>query len=69
MEDRQSVEGLQWLAYIGQSRDIIQAGNGLEVHLNRVPHVKVDGYCRETNEVFEYLGFFARMSFLYAQSP
>jgi len=26
--------------------------------LDRVPHVKVDGYCRETNEVFEYLGCF-----------
>ena len=24
----------------------------------RVPNVKVDGYCEETNEVFEYLGCF-----------
>ena len=67
---RQSVEALQWLAYIGQSRsNIVHAGNGREVHLDRVPNVKVDGYCRETNEVFEYLGFLARLSFLHAQSP
>ena len=31
MGDRQSVEALQWLAYIGQSRDnIVRAGNGRE---------------------------------------
>ena len=59
MGDRQSVEVLQWLAYIGQSRDnIIHVGNGREVHLDRLPHVKVDGYRRTTNEVFEYLGCF-----------
>ena len=59
MGDRQSVEALQWLAYIGRSRGkIIHAGNGREVHLDRVPHVNLDGYCRETNEVFEYLGCF-----------
>ena len=59
MGDRQSLEALQWLAYIGQSRsNIVHAGNGREVHLDRVPNVKVDGYCQETNEVFEYLGCF-----------
>ena len=26
--------------------------------MDGVPNVKVDGYCRETNEVFEYLGCF-----------
>jgi len=44
MGDRQSVDALQWLAYIRQSRDnIIHAGNRRKVHLDRVPHVKVDG--------------------------
>ena len=59
MGDRQSVEALQLLAYIGQSRNnIVHAGNGREVHLDGVSNVKVDGYCRETNELFEYLGCF-----------
>ena len=54
MGDRQCVEALQWLAYIGLARNnIVHAGNGREVHLDRVQHVKVVGYCRETNEVFE----------------
>ena len=59
MGDRQSVEALQWLAYIGQTRNnVTHAGNGREVHLPRVPNVKVDGCCEETNEVFEYIGSF-----------
>jgi hypothetical protein len=59
MGDRQLVEALQWLAYIGRSRDnIIHADKGREVYLDQVPHVKVDGYYRETNEVFEYVGCF-----------
>ena len=32
------------------------SGNGREVHLPRVPNVKVDGYSPKTQEVFEYLG-------------
>ena len=40
MGDRQSVEALQWLAYIAQTRDdIIHGGNGREVHLPGVPNV------------------------------
>jgi len=57
MGDRQSIEGFQWLACMGRTRKIILAGNGREVHLVGVPNVKVDGYSRETNEVFEYVGF------------
>ena len=57
LSDRQSIEAFQWLAYIGQTRDdVIHAGNGREVHLPRVPNVKVDGYSPNTQEVFEYLG-------------
>jgi hypothetical protein len=56
--DRQSIEGLQWLAYIGRTRKIIHAGNGREVHLAGVLNVKVDGYRQETNEGLEYLGCF-----------
>ena len=59
MGDRQSVEALQWLAYIGRTRNnVSHAGNGREVHLPRISNVKFDGYCEETNEVFEYLGCF-----------
>ena len=59
MGDRQSVEALQWLAYIGRTRNnVTHTGNGREVHLSGVPNVKVDGYCQEMNEVFEYLGCF-----------
>ena len=54
---RQSVEAIQWLAYIGQTRDdVIYAGNGREVRLPKVPNVKFDGYSPKTQEVFEYLG-------------
>jgi G:T-mismatch repair DNA endonuclease (very short patch repair protein) len=59
MRDRQSVEVLQRLAYIGRTRnDATHAGNGREVHLPGVPNVKDDGYCAETKEVFVYLGCF-----------
>jgi hypothetical protein len=57
-EDKQSIKGLKWLAYIGRNKNIIHAGNGREVHLAGVPNVKVGGYCKDTNEVFEYLGCF-----------
>jgi len=60
MGDRQSVEALQWLAYIGRTRkNITHASNGREVRLAEVPNVKVNGCCEETNEVFEYLGCFS----------
>jgi G:T-mismatch repair DNA endonuclease (very short patch repair protein) len=59
MRDRQSVEALQWLAQMSQTHNnVTHAGNGREVHLPRVPNVKVDGYCEEMIEVFEYLGCF-----------
>ena len=59
MGNLQSVEALQWLAFIGQTRnDIIHAGNGREVHPRGVPKIKVDGYTPKTKEVFEYLGSF-----------
>jgi len=56
MDDCQSVEAIQWLAYIGQTRDdVIHAGNGREVHLPGLPNVKVDGYSLKTQEVLDYL--------------
>jgi len=58
MGDRQSIEGLQWLALMGRNRKIIHASNGRKVHLAGVSNLKIDGYCRETNEVFDYLGCF-----------
>ena len=57
--DRQSFEALEWLAYIGRLRsNVTHACNGREVHLARLPNLKVDGCCEEANEVFEYLGCF-----------
>ena len=48
-----------WLAYINGTRNnITNAGNKREVRLARVPNVKVNGYCEETNEVFDYIGCF-----------
>jgi len=58
MGDRQYIEGLQWLAYIERTKNIIRAGNGRDVHLAGVPNVKAEGYSQNTNEVFEYLGCF-----------
>jgi len=59
MWDRQSVEAFQCLAYISWTRNTDSyASNGMEVHLAGVPNAKVNGYCEETNEVFEYLGCF-----------
>jgi len=56
--DHQSTEDLQWLAYKGRTRKIIHPGNGREVHLAGIHNIKFDGYCQETNKVFEYLGCF-----------
>jgi hypothetical protein len=47
MVDKQSIEGLKWLAYIGRDENSIHVGNGREVHLAGVPNVKVDGYCKD----------------------
>ena len=57
--DLQSIEPLQWFAYIGQTRsNVTHDGNGREVHLSALHNLKVDGYCAETNEVFKYPGLF-----------
>ena len=41
MGESQSAEAIQWLAYIGRTRDdVIHAGNGREVHLPGVPNLK-----------------------------
>ena len=44
--------------YWSEMNNIDHDGNGREVHLPVVPNLKVDGYCAETMEVFEYLGCF-----------
>jgi len=44
---------------MGRTRNnVTHASNGREFRLAGVPNMKVDGYCEETNEVFEYLGWF-----------
>jgi len=59
MGDRQSIEALLWLAYILRTRNnITSAGNGKEVHFPGVTNVKVNGYCAEKREDFQYLGYF-----------
>ena len=61
MGDCQSLDALQWLAYIGRTRNIVTlAGKVRELHMPRIPNAKVDVYCAETNEVFEYLGCFGK---------
>jgi hypothetical protein len=58
MGDRKSREALQWFAYISQRRSkITYAGNGREVHLAGLHNLTAYGYCKETNEDFENLGF------------
>ena len=52
MGGRQSVEALEWLVYIGRTRNnVTHAGNEKQVLLPGVPNVNVDGYCAETNGV------------------
>jgi len=46
-----------WLTLVGRGT-VLPNGNGREVHLAEVPSMKVNGYCQETNEIFEYLGCF-----------
>jgi G:T-mismatch repair DNA endonuclease (very short patch repair protein) len=46
------------MVYMGRTRKFFHAGNGREKHLPGVPNIKVDGYCQETKEVFQYLGCF-----------
>ena len=47
--DSESVEALQWLAYICWTRNTFShAGNGRDVHLAGVPNVNVGGYGAET---------------------
>jgi len=59
MGDRQSLEDLQWVAYISRTRNnVTHAGSLREVHFAVVRNVKDDGYCAKANEVFEYLGCF-----------
>ena len=68
MGDRQSVEALQWLAYIGRTRNnVTHTGNGREVHLSGVPNVKVDGYCQEQVTSLSTSGAFG-MGVLHVQS-
>ena len=50
---RQAVEALQWLAYIGRTKNnITHTGNGREVHLPSVPNVRIDVYCAELGKSF-----------------
>jgi hypothetical protein len=42
---RQSIESLQWLAYIGRTKDnLIHPGKGVEVRLPGLPNLKFDGF-------------------------
>ena len=48
MGDGQSVEALQWLAYIGRTRNnVTHVVNGKGVRLSRVQNEKVEVYCAE----------------------
>lgn len=63
--DNQSIKASQWLYWMSHKNNIqIQmAENGREF---RLPiNIKVDGYCAETNTVYEFLGKLFFFSFLY----
>ncbi|CAH1115486.1 unnamed protein product [Psylliodes chrysocephalus] len=53
--DKQSKIAVQWLIWEGHQRgiNIIHAANGTEAVL---AGVKVDGFCKETNQIFEFHG-------------
>lgn len=55
--DNQSKIAIQWILWEEKQRDIniSHAANGREIVLRGV---RVDGYCRETNQVFEFHGCF-----------
>ena len=43
IEVRQSVQALEWLPYIGRTRNnVTHAGNGRKVHLPGAPNLKVN---------------------------
>jgi predicted Fe-S protein YdhL (DUF1289 family) len=54
---RQAAEALQWLAYMGRTRNIIQAGKGREVNLVGVPNLKLMCIAKRQMKS-EYLGRF-----------
>jgi len=59
MGDQHYVQALQWLTYIGRrDHNVSHVGNGRDVRLAKIPNVKIDGYCKERNEVFVFLGCF-----------
>ena len=57
--ERQSIEALQWLAYIGRRRNnVTHAGNGREVRLAGLPNLKVDGIVKRRMRSLNTSGVF-----------
>ena len=52
-----STQSIEWLEYLMQSQDIYIRHAENHVHgEKRIENYSVDGYCKETNTVYEYLG-------------
>ena len=49
-----------WLAHRERTEGctISHGYNGQEFRIPELPHLNVDGYCHETNKVFDFNGFF-----------
>jgi len=47
-----------WLLHMEQTDGevIKHASNGRENRFPELPHFRVDGYCAETNKIYEYFG-------------
>ncbi len=54
-----SIETHQWLAYIVRAiKKVTHDGNRREVHLAKLPSLKVGRNCEEANEIFEFISCF-----------
>ena len=56
--NKYSKKVIMWLLHMKQTEGVAikQARNGREYRVPELPHFSVDGYCAETNTVFEFFG-------------
>ena len=60
--NKYSKKALMWLLHKEQTDGvkIMHCRNGRQYKLPQLPHFSVDGYCPETNKIYEYFGCFSR---------
>jgi len=56
--NKYSKKAIMWLLHMEQTDGVAikHARNGREYRLRELPHFSVDGYCAETNTVYEFFG-------------